>query len=171
MPAVFCKWLRYFFDYVLYSCIFSACIASIIRSYYTWLIAKSPDVTYNYMTMALWGTAEIALGLIISCAPVMPVALRQSITQSFHAYSSWSKSLGQRIWRSPLGSNPWNRSARYRLNRREEEIRGANANDRLQMKAEHFRGHSVDIMPAVLNPHEILSKRLDLESGFEKSLR
>lgn len=43
-----------------------------MRTYYTWELALSPDVTYNLALMGLWTYAEIAIGIIISCTPIFP---------------------------------------------------------------------------------------------------
>ena len=50
----------------------SACISSILRTYYTWKIAGSPDTSYNMVPVGLWAAAELATGFIISCLPVIP---------------------------------------------------------------------------------------------------
>lgn len=50
----------------------SACITSILRTYYTWKIAQSPDISYNVVRMGLWTSAEFTTGIIISCFPVIP---------------------------------------------------------------------------------------------------
>ena len=50
----------------------SACISSILRTYYTWKIAGSADISYNMVPVGLWATAELATGFIISCLPVIP---------------------------------------------------------------------------------------------------
>ncbi|KAK0511236.1 hypothetical protein JMJ35_005809 [Cladonia borealis] len=49
-----------------------ACITSILRTYYTWKIVTSPDITYHMAQMGLWTYAELATGVIISCLPVIP---------------------------------------------------------------------------------------------------
>lgn len=43
-----------------------------MRTYYTWELALSPDVTHNLALMGLWTYAEIAIGIIISCTPIFP---------------------------------------------------------------------------------------------------
>lgn len=55
---------------------FSACVTSILRTYYTWKIVKSPDVSYHMLQMGLWTEAEISTGIIISCLPVIPKFIR-----------------------------------------------------------------------------------------------
>ena len=56
--------------------IFRACVTSIMRTYYTWKIVRSPDITYNFSIMGQWGYAETAVGIIISCLPVLPIFFR-----------------------------------------------------------------------------------------------
>lgn len=51
---------------------FFACTTSILRTYYTWKIVQSPDISYNIMPFGLWSAAELATGIIISCLPVIP---------------------------------------------------------------------------------------------------
>ena len=50
----------------------SACISSVLRTYYTWKIVTSPDITYHMVQMGLWTYAELATGVIVSCLPVIP---------------------------------------------------------------------------------------------------
>ena len=66
---------------LLYSCfetskqltsISSACIASILRTFYSWRVAQSPDISYNVMLVGIWAWAEMAVGIIVSCLPIMP---------------------------------------------------------------------------------------------------
>ena len=47
-------------------------MTSILRTYYTWIVVKSPDITYNIAKMGLWAYAEISIGIIVSCLPVFP---------------------------------------------------------------------------------------------------
>lgn len=57
-----------------------ACVTSILRTYYTWKILNSPDVSYNVVIMGYWTIAEITTGIVVSCLPVMP--------KFFHHYTS-----------------------------------------------------------------------------------
>jgi hypothetical protein len=50
----------------------SACVTSILRTYYTWLIDSSPDDSYHILRMGFCAQAEIATGMIVSCLPVTP---------------------------------------------------------------------------------------------------
>ena len=70
----------------------SACISSIYRTYYTWKIAKSPDISYNVVPMGLWTFAELATGFIISCLPVIPKFFQHMWPKVSRALSIMSKS-------------------------------------------------------------------------------
>ena len=50
----------------------SACGTSIARTYYTWKIIRSPDISYNIFRMGLWTAAEMTTGILVSCLPVLP---------------------------------------------------------------------------------------------------
>ena len=50
----------------------SACITSVLRTYYTWKIVQSPDISYNMVQMGMWTNAELSTGIVISCLPVIP---------------------------------------------------------------------------------------------------
>lgn len=50
----------------------SACVTSTIRTYYTWKIIDSHDITYDICKMGLWTHAEISIGIIVCCLPVSP---------------------------------------------------------------------------------------------------
>lgn len=51
---------------------FSACVTSIGRTYYTFKVAQLPDISYNIALMGLWASTELAIGTIVSCLPVLP---------------------------------------------------------------------------------------------------
>ena len=55
----------------------SACITSILRTYYTWKIVQSPDISYNMVPMGMWTYAELSTGIVISCLPVIPKFFQQ----------------------------------------------------------------------------------------------
>lgn len=68
-----------------------ACVASILRTYYTFRIAQGPDVTFNIVVMGLGATAELSIGVVVSCLPVLPRFVRHfgpKITRSFSFHST-----------------------------------------------------------------------------------
>lgn len=68
-----------------------ACVASILRTYYTFRIAQGPDVTFNIVVMGLGGTAELNIGVVVSCLPVLPRFVRHfgpKFTRSFSFHSA-----------------------------------------------------------------------------------
>ena len=50
----------------------SACVTSILRTYYTWQTVESADTSWELIPMGLWTWAEISTGIIVSCLPTMP---------------------------------------------------------------------------------------------------
>lgn len=54
----------------------SACVTSVLRTYYTWKTVQSPDKSYNIVPMGLWVCAELSAGICISCLPVTPKLLK-----------------------------------------------------------------------------------------------
>lgn len=72
----------------------SACVISIVRSYLTFKIVKSHDVSYNLIMMGFWTYAEIAIGIIISCLPVLPRLFQTFGPRIYSAFSFRSKTSG-----------------------------------------------------------------------------
>lgn len=71
---------------------FLACVTSILRTYYAWQIVQSRDISYNVVKMGLWTYAEIAIGTIVSCMPVLPKFLRHFSSKLYTTFASKSKS-------------------------------------------------------------------------------
>lgn len=71
-----------------------ACITSILRTYYTWRIVQSPDVSYNIVPMGMWTYAEISIGIVISCLPVIPKFFQHIGPKVYSALTLRSKSGG-----------------------------------------------------------------------------
>ena len=42
-----------------------------MRTYYSFQVPKTSDRTYNLELMGLWGWAELTIGIIVGCLPVM----------------------------------------------------------------------------------------------------
>ena len=49
----------------------SACVTSVLRTYYTWRVVKSHDANWNIVPMGLWGGAELSIGIIVGCLPTL----------------------------------------------------------------------------------------------------
>ena len=47
-------------------------MTSIVRTYYSYQVPKSSDRTYKLELMGLWGWAELTIGIIVGCLPVLP---------------------------------------------------------------------------------------------------
>ena len=69
----------------------SACVTSILRTYYTWKVDSQPDVSYNIVKMGLWTLAEVAAGVIVCCLPVLPRFFQDIGPKIHRAFSTNSK--------------------------------------------------------------------------------
>lgn len=67
-------------------------MTSILRTYYAWQIVQSRDISYNVAKMGFWTYAEIAIGTIVSCMPVLPKFLRHFSPKIHATFASKSKS-------------------------------------------------------------------------------
>ena len=50
----------------------SACIASILRTYYTWQTVEALDTSWELLPMGYWTWTELSIGIIVGCLPTMP---------------------------------------------------------------------------------------------------
>ena len=50
----------------------SACVTSILRSYYTWRVVETHDTSWELLLMGLWTWAELSTGIIVGCLPALP---------------------------------------------------------------------------------------------------
>ena len=66
----------------------SACVVSIIRTYYTFKLVNSGDVTHNVVLLGFWSHAEITIGIMISCFPVLPRLIQVFHSRAHDAFSS-----------------------------------------------------------------------------------
>ena len=56
---------------MLIEVLFSACITSIVRTYYT-SRSETGDVSYKLVIMGLWTWAEVTIGILVACLPIAP---------------------------------------------------------------------------------------------------
>lgn len=66
--------------------LFSACITSILRLYYTYRLLSSTDTSWNEIIVGLWGMVEIAIGFLYVCLTSVPKFL-QIITPKLSQFS------------------------------------------------------------------------------------
>lgn len=50
----------------------SDCFAAIMRTYYTWQLTESIDVSWNIAFMAMWTWIEMSFGILVASLPVSP---------------------------------------------------------------------------------------------------
>lgn len=86
----------------------SACITSILRTYYTWKIVQSPDISYNMVPMGMWTYAELSTGIVISCLPVIPKFFQYigpKVSSAFTLRSEYMKDSGI----ESASATPWDK--------------------------------------------------------------
>ena len=71
----------------------SACAISIMGTYYRWGIKDSLDQSYDLVEFGQWTEAEVIVGFLLSCVPIMPKFF-QHIGPKLH--ESWSRGFGSR---------------------------------------------------------------------------
>ena len=67
-------------------------MASIIRAYYTWIVARDTDYSYRLVALFLCAPAELAIGIIVGSLPVMPKFFQHASFKASEALSYGSKS-------------------------------------------------------------------------------
>lgn len=65
----------------------SACVTSILRTYYITKLTSSPDTSYMIMLTGRWTLAEMTVGIVISCSPVMPRFFRHFSSKAQEVFS------------------------------------------------------------------------------------
>ena len=50
----------------------SACVTSVLRTYYTWQTVETHDTSWELLPMGLWTWAELSTGIIVGCLPTLP---------------------------------------------------------------------------------------------------
>ena len=75
--------------------VFSGCAASIVRLYYSIMIAREKDTTYLAGIQDLWAIAEGTCGILAICLPLAPKFFDSlqglRIWSSHHPFTRWSK--------------------------------------------------------------------------------
>ena len=74
----------------------SACIASILRTYYTWQTVEARDTSWELLPMGYWTWTELSIGIIVGCLPTMP---------------KFFQHIGPKLRRRVLGTGPENGSS------------------------------------------------------------
>ena len=63
-----------------------------MRTYSTWQVTESPDKSYRFGAFGLWSDAELSVGIIVGCFPVMPRFFQHVRPKVYEAFSFRSKS-------------------------------------------------------------------------------
>ena len=72
----------------------SACVTSILRTYYTWQTVEASDTSWELLPMGFWTWAELSVGIIVGCLPALPKFF-QHIGPRFYRSLSWNSSGGK----------------------------------------------------------------------------
>ena len=67
-------------------------MASIIRTYYTWVVARAEDESYSLVVLTFCAAAELAIGIIVGSLPIMPKFFQHASVKVSKALSFASKS-------------------------------------------------------------------------------
>ena len=67
-------------------------MASIVRTYYTWVVDRGTDESYSLGFLNICAAAELAIGIIVGCLPIMPKFLQHANVKVSKALSFASKS-------------------------------------------------------------------------------
>ena len=66
-------------------------MTSIIRAYYTWVIAHDTDLSYRWVVLCFCAQIELAIGIIVGSLPVMPKFFQHASFKVSKALSFGSK--------------------------------------------------------------------------------
>lgn len=62
-----------------------------MRTYYSFQVSKSSDSTYNLNVIGFWALAELTVGIIVGCLPVMPKLVHHIGAKISRIFSSISR--------------------------------------------------------------------------------
>lgn len=67
-------------------------MVSIVRAYYTWVVDNGTDKSYGLGIENICAAAELAIGIIVGCLPIMPKFLQHASVKLSKAFSFASRS-------------------------------------------------------------------------------
>ena len=70
-------------------------MASIVRAYYSWVVDRGTDESYNLGKLNICAAAELGIGIIVGCLPVLPKFLQYASVKVSKALSFASKTTGK----------------------------------------------------------------------------
>ena len=87
-------------------------MSSIFRTYYSFQVAQKPDITFNIVVMAIGAMTELGIGIIVSCAPVLPRFFQQFGPKVFNGSIIRSAAMSGTKLRSGLNESTNNLKSR-----------------------------------------------------------
>ena len=151
-----------------------------MRTYYTWTLVNSPDFSHDVVIMGLWTYAEIAIGIVVSCLPVLPRFFQHFGPKVYGTFSFRAKSRTQSGHRSDTTGNTGETKVLSNFKRpfakRSDGSRTSETwNDsRIQSEAGYITLNEIDTMPpevatmsasAYKPADRLATRRDDLENG------
>ena len=66
-------------------------MASALRTYYTWAVHRDTDKSYSLVSLNICAAAELAIGIMVGCLPIMPKFLQYASVKVAKALPFTSK--------------------------------------------------------------------------------
>ena len=154
-----------------------------MRTYYSWKIRYSADFSYLLTIIDIWTSAEIAIGTVVSCIPVIPMFLRHTSPKIRNYFQSCLRLMKEPLSKRKTINNPTNVSeSTQHLNQHKppatkpsRETIISEPNSELQdlvphQQYLHFNQESAHVMPerhdfTIVETQSTATKREDLEHG------
>ena len=64
-------------------------MVSVLRTYYTFKVYQQSNVSYNVAILGIWTEAELTIGIIVSCLPVVPRFFQHFGPKVYETLSFW----------------------------------------------------------------------------------
>ena len=157
---------------------------SIVRTYYSWQLAESTDKSYLIAVYGLCSDAELSVGILIGCFPIMPKFFQHvgpKIAKALSIRSKPASNYGHDLRRRSITSethpitkikNPF---AKYKVG---SSIVESCIDPYAQLHGEHYiwtgieasqRQAATELAPLQVPPAKIATRRDDLEYGLQRS--
>lgn len=153
-----------------------------MRTYFIWQLAESRDKSYMLAAFGLWSDAELSVGLLIGCCPVMPRFI-QHVRPKLSKALSLSPTLVSTLSHHPTGRNKTptiiarakikNPFAKYRFG---SVIAESDIDPYTQLHAEYYTLNEPEasqrqaipaFAPTQVSDARIATRRGDLEYGHQ----
>ena len=108
---------------------------SILRTIYSWKIIKSADKSYNIMIMGHWAYAEVSVGIVVGCLPIMHKFGQHFGRKICGSFSHKSESVQSWSAESSTKANHMSKFTRYLAERSSGTVAADTGNEPFNPKA------------------------------------